>query len=422
MRILYFLPFLLLASCFSEEKVDIGSGNTFIRYYNGGYNDEPVTISKTMDNGYIILSNIALNDGRYKIKLIKTDDQGNSLWTKIYPEFNTNKTDPLFSQRAFGLLVMESGYVLAGENINTSTGRSRVMVMVIDDNGEMTTEETYPMTGIVPINSDVRGIAITENTHPDSLDADKKAKSYIVLGSITDGGSENMIVGGIKKSDLSATWTRAYGNGDSNLTNKIFLDSEGSIFFGGTVVRQNNRKVRLIKVRQDYQTTDFDLTIGDPQFNEFGNDICRYGFGFAVIGTTNKNGDNDILFQRLSEDGTVIGTPVIFPIKTTDGIDVPGNKNGNAISVTQDGGLLLAGTVQSDDAINFGRGGKDLYLIKIDAFGTLTLQKDIGSRTDDVSVAALQADDGGYVVLASTTLAGLKTIMLLKTDNNGNIQ
>lgn len=92
MKILfYFLPFLLLASCFSEEKVDIGSSNTFIRYYNGGFNDEPVTVSKTIDNGYIILSNIELNDGRYKIKLIKTDDQGNSLWTKIYPEFNTDR-------------------------------------------------------------------------------------------------------------------------------------------------------------------------------------------------------------------------------------------------------------------------------------------------------------------------------------------
>ena len=118
----------------------------------------------------------------------------------------------------------------------------------------------------------------------------------------------------------------------------------------------------------------------------------------------------------------MIGTPVIFSVKATDGEDVPGNKIGNAISVTQDGGLLLAGTVQSDDAKNFGRGGRDLYLIKIDAFGTPTWQKDIGSRNDDVSVAALQADDGGYVVLASTTLAGLKTIMLLKTDNNGNIQ
>ena len=417
MKILfYFLPFLLLASCFSEEKVDIGSSNTFIRYYNGGFNDEPVTVSKTIDNGYIILSNIELNDGRYKIKLIKTDDQGNSLWTKIYPEFNTNKTDPLFSQRAFGLLVLDGGYVLAGENINTSNKKSQVLVKVIDADGNQKNEKIYTSA------ASVRGIAITENTHPDSLDSNKKPLGYVLLGSVVGNDTENMIVGGIKKSDLSATWARAYGNGDSNLTNKIFLDSKGSIFFGGTVVRQNNRKVRLVKARQDYQSTDFDLTIGDPQFNEFGNDICRYGFGFAVIGSTNKNGDNDILFQRLSEDGTVIGTPVIFPVKTTDGIDVPGNKNGNAVSVTQDGGLLLAGTVQSDDAINFGRGGKDLYLIKIDAFGTPTWQKDIGSRTDDFSVATLQADDGGYVVLASTTLAGLKTIMLLKTDNNGNIQ
>jgi len=412
MRILYFLSFLLLTSCFSEEKVDIGSSNTFIRYYNGGYNDEPVTISKTIDNGYIILSNIALNDGRYKIKLIKTDDQGNSLWTEIYPKFNLTRLDTSrLSRRAFGLLVLADGsYVLTGEDINFKTNQSQALVMTVGSEGNETNNKIYSF----PFSGSVRGKAIIENTS-------NGAPGYIVLGEV-DNSVNNMVVAEINKSDLAQKWVRSYGSGQSALTNKLFLDSQGNIFFGGTVVRQNNRKVRLVKVRQDYQTTDFDLTIGDPQFNEFGNDICRYGFGFAVIGTTNKNGDNDILFQRLSEDGTVIGTPVIFPIKTTDGIDVPGNKNGNAISVTQDGGLLLAGTVQSDDAINFGRGGKDLYLIKIDAFGTPTWQKDIGSRTDDVSVAALQADDGGYVVLASTTLAGLKTIMLLKTDNNGNIQ
>jgi len=411
MKILYFLPLLLLASCFSEEKVDIGSSNTFIRYYNGGFNDKPVTIAKTIDNGYIILSNMTLNDGRYKIKLIKTDDQGNSLWTKIYPEFNTNKTDPLFSQRAFGLLVLEDGgYVLAGETINTSNNKSQVLVKVIDADGNQKNEKIYLSA------ASIRGIAITENTHPDSLDSNKKPVGYVLLGSVVDDDTENMIVGGIKKSDLSATWARSYGNGDSNLTNKVFLDSKGSIFFGGTVVRQNNRKVRLVKARQDYQTTDFDQTIGDPEFNETGNDICRYGYGFAVVGSTSKNGELDILFQRITEGGTVLDNPVIFPI------NVPGNKVGNAISVTQDGGLLLACTVPSDEALNFGRGGKDIYLIKIDAFGTPTWQKDIGSRNDDESVAVLQADDGGYIVLAGTTLAGLNTIMLMKTDSNGNIQ
>jgi hypothetical protein len=101
---------------------------------------------------------------------------------------------------------------------------------------------------------------------------------------------------------------------------------------------------------------------------------------------------------------------------------VPGNKTGDALSTTNDGGLLLAGTVPSNESLNFGSGETDLYLIKINAFGDITWQKAIGSRNADHSVAVLQADDGGYVVLAGTTLAGLKTIMLMKTDNNGNIQ
>ena len=426
MRILYFLPFLLMASCFSEEKVDIGSSDTFIRYFNGGYNDYPVSIAKTTDAGYIILSNMALNDGRFKIKLIKTDHQGNTVWTHVYPAFNTTAADPARpSKRAFGLLVLEDGsFVLAGENItkvNNKT-RSQVLVMTVDAEGKQNSEKVYTSP------SSIRGIAITENTHPDSLDASKKPKGYIVLGSIyTDESNltndpENMIVGGIRKSDLAATWLRSYGNGDSNLTNKIFLDASGSLFFGGTVTRQNKSKVRLVKTQQGLENTDFDLAIGDPQFNESGNDICRYGFGFAVIGSTNKNGERDIFYQRLSEDGTVIGSASIFPVTTPDGTAVPGNKGGNALGVTQDGGLLLAGTVPSNEALGFGRGGSDMYLIKIDAFGTINWQKDFGSVKDDQSIATLQADDGGYIILGRTILAGLETIMMMKTDKNGNVQ
>ncbi len=424
MRILYFLPFLLLASCFSEEKVDIGSSDTYIRYFNGGYNDEPVTIEKTIDNGYVILSNMTLKDGRFKIKLIKTDDQGNLIWSKLYPEFNTIKTDPLFSKRAFGLLVLqEGGYVLAGENINSN--KSQMLVITLDSDGNQKAEKIYTSA------ASVRGVAITENTHPDSLDTNKKPLSYIVLGSVLGGITENMVIGGLRKSDLSYTWVRTYGSGESNLTNKLFLNSQGSVFFGGTVIRQNKSDVRLVKTLQNSQNTDFDLPIGDPGFNEVGIDICRYGYGFAIIGSTNEkkdasgnaiSGDRDILFQRLAEDGSVIGNPVTFPIKTNGDIEVPGNKSGNALAVTYDGGLLLAGTVPSNEALNFGRDGTDLYLIKIDAFGTVTWQKDIGSRNDDQSIAVLQADDGGYVILASTTLAGLKSIMMLKTDTNGNIQ
>jgi hypothetical protein len=426
MRILYILPFVLLASCFSEEKVDLGTSTTFIRYYNGGFNDEPVTIAKTTDNGYIILSNVELNDGRYKIKLIKTDDQGNEVWTKLYPEFNASKTDPLLSKRAFGLLVLEDGsYVLTGENIILN--RSQVLVMTVGTDGNLITEKIYTTTDPSP--QSIRGIAIMENTSPTKKDGNGNLiPGYIVLGSVlTDNADNNIVLSEIKQSDLSAMWSRGYGSGESNLTNKIFLDTKGSVFFGGTVTRQNKSDVRLVKTIQDSQNTDFDLPIGSPEFNEVGYDICRYGYGFAVVGRTNEKenavaGETDILFQRLAEDGSVIGEPITFPIKTAEGIEVPGNKAGNAISVTQDGGLLIAGTVPSNEPLNFGRGEADLYLIKIDAFGTVTWQKDIGSSNPDFSVAVLQADDGGYVVLASTTLVGLKTIMLLKTDVNGDIQ
>lgn len=410
---------IILAACFSEEKVDIGSGSTFIRYYNGGFNDEPVSITKTNDGGYIILANTTLNDGRFKIKLIKIDDKGNSQWTKTYPDFIAagQSNPPLLSRRAYGLLALNDGtFVLAGEDFVGS--KWQVLVMKVSADGSLIGD-----VKVYPSPNSVRGLAVAENNLPDSTDR------FILLGSIYTDQSVitddpvNMVVGGIKKSDLSPTWTRAYGSGESNLANKIFLDPNGNLFFGGTVTRDGNNKVRLVKTQQDFQNTDFDLAIGTPTYNQVGNDIANYGPGFAVVGRTNETvtGETDIMFQRLTEEGVVINT-VTFPIKTVDGTEVPGNKTGNAICVANDGGLFIAGTVPSNEALNFGRGGADLYLIKIDDFGNPLWQKSIGSRNADQSIAVLQADDGGYVVLAATTLAGLRSIMLLKTDNKGNIQ
>jgi len=428
MKILYIILFaLVLTSCLREEKVDIGSSDSFIRYFNGGFNDEAVSISKTIDGGYLILANTTLNDGRYKIKLIRIDDKGNSIWIKSYPDFiPAGQSNPgLLSRRAYGMLALSDGsFILAGEDLITEDNRSRwqAMVMKVSADGIVTGD---PKTYQTPYS--VRAIAIAENNMPDSTDR------FVLLGTIyadqNNTNPENIIVGGIKKSDLSPTWIRAYGSGETNLTNKLFLDPNGNLFFGGTVTHESNNKVRLVKTQQDFQNTDFDLAIGTPLFNQVGNDICNYGSGFAVVGRTNEKkdasgnstpGETEIMFQRLTEEGIVIST-VTFPIKTEDGTDVPGNKAGNAVCATKDGGLLIAGTVPSNEALNFGRGGSDLYLIKIDDFGNPSWQKVIGSRNADQSVAVMQADDGGYVVLASTTLAGLKSILLLKTRNRGDI-
>ena len=121
----------------------------------------------------------------------------------------------------------------------------------------------------------------------------------------------------------------------------------------------------MIKTPPNSINSEFDLLISNPGFTEVATDFCRFGYGYAITGSTNQktgvatpSSDTDILFKRLAPDGTVLSS-TSFPLGDKDSQ----NDVGNAISSTQDGGLILLSSVNSI-AID-GKGDTDYYLIKI---------------------------------------------------------
>ena len=429
---------LIVAGCAKENATDLTNTNTFIRYYNGGLDDEAIAV-KEVNDGFIILSNtfVEPNDAApyWKIKLTKTDLFGNVQWKKLYPEFageivNTSG----LSYKGYDLLVKEdanlnvTGYVVVGEDINT-TGISNPLIMQIDNLGENFNKVTLTAPG-------VSARAISKNP---------KNENYLILAQ----SGSNMFLAEFRANPFSDTpspviWQKEYVAGTiNNLVNKLFTNSAGNVYWGGTVTKNaSTSKVRFIKTTQNSDLVESDPVIGNPLFNETAKDITRYGFGFATIGTTNgkpgnTTGDTDILFRRLTEDGAEIpGQVKSYQLggKEENGDqveDLKGNEEGNSIYATQDGGLILLGTVDSkvgtgsaeDTSGSTGRGEKDLYLIKINPFGDVAWTKILGSKFNDLGVSVIQTKDGGILVLGTSDISGtLKTVTLIKTDKNGNIE
>lgn len=418
---LYLFCLALLVSCASEEKAGPAAASTFLRYFNGGNNDEARAIIQTEDQGFIILANTAIKpseliEAHYKIKLIKTDAYGNQQWQKFYPAYgeddNTQGNSKL-SYKGNGIQILSNGgYVITGEDIQNNS--SQLMIMTVDSEGNTPHYKTIKST------LSMSGTAVTTDSNG----------NFLALGAISNSTNvKNMVLCKFRKTSLDSIWTGTYGAGTViNLASKLYLDAGDNAFWGGTIRKDNTtnaiRFIKIITADGNEGGIDFDLPLSKPGITETGNDICRFGNGFAIIGTTNEKrggalGDFDILFKRVSADGIELSSKS-FPVTNQNQEDQGQNETGNALCTTRDGGMLLLGTIDTQGTL--GRGDKDFYLIKTDAFGTVEWTQSYGSKFEDIGVSVIRTNDGGYVVLGTTTLSRVKTITLLKVNGTGNLE
>lgn len=95
----------------------------------------------------------------------------------------------------------------------------------------------------------------------------------------------------------------------------------------------------------------------------------------------------------------------------------PASEEDSSLIQTSDGGYAIAGTTTS-----FGAGGRDVYVIKLDAKGNLQWTKTIGGRSVEKGSSLVQTSDGGYAIAGETESfgAGNGDVYVVKLDRNGD--
>jgi hypothetical protein len=425
------LLLLVLLGCGDEGNVDLANEGTFVRYFNGDYDDIAVLAQPTADGNIVILASTEIeskeNVGEfyYRMKLIKVDPYGNILvdWPKSYPDPSgspdpsNNFTGESYLSRSLAELP-SGGFALVGDSVINlpNGGRIGKLTIVLTDNiGQQTQTRTYRATdfftqpvanGVISIN----GFGITQATNG----------NLIVLARVTSTSPNDMLVAEVNASDLSIVWSQAYGSTESTLVNRIFANSDNSLVWAGTAVTSQNPQksdVRIIRAFTNSQGAEDARNYGEPGFNEEAHDIGRFGDGYVLVGSTDNTtgGDKDIQFARLNSTGETLNSQSY------------GNPNLNetaaSVCVSRDGALLILSTAESGDAngVQVGRGEEDLLLQKVTPFGGAEIwTKYFGSVQQDVAASVRQLSDGSILILGTTEFAGLKTLMLIKTNENGN--
>lgn len=432
------LPLLILscfAGCTKLEDAEPSDRKTFIKFFNGAYTLSATTVERTAD-GYIVLGNMQVSDAEVVTIIIETDENGVQIGEPHTIAGGTgNAIKPFFSSGGDF-----QGYVVVGDSIKidplaeqaANTLIASLRVVHLDANFDSVTTyyrtDNRPISQSHPVKQDFFGQTVT--TTEDG--------KIFVLGVVKDGvinqqtAPQKTLLIQLDNA-MDSIWSIEYDINDRTYQNSksLIYNNKRVIWSTALAIDQGgfNTSYVSLPVAEEQSTFINFSVIGQTTTQLFvPGDITtakNAAFGFGVTGTYSRatNGSlSNLFFLRANANGDIIpesirffdGTSGIAPLTNPDESTV--QDGGETITSTKDGGYIIAGYTELTSG-----SGKDLWLIKIDAFGEPVWQKTMGGSGDQVPCAIRELPSGEILICGTNTVGGFSSIFLIKTDSKGEI-
>lgn len=438
----YILIACLFASCDNLKDAPPAKRNTFLKFYEGAYSFTASAVEEKSDGtGYVILGNVNVNlsDTSYSQTLmVEVDNNGNRVGDFHIFGGGTGKS--------FKQIMVNSapGYIIVGDSINTdpfaeqaaNVSISSLRILIVDNSFKELARyyqaDTTTISNSYPVRRDYFGgaVTVTSDGRPIILSTYKEG----VVNQQT-APSKQLIIA--LKSNLSLDWVQTFDLLDNTYLNSRSIHySNGNIIWATSLANVQGQfitsyvAIPVVAEQSIYQNF---AELGSTTVQEFvPNDIQPArdpGFGFGIVGTYSVLTDGskaNIFFLRVNSDGSIVsGSDVYFDgIDSFTGSAIDKNNSsivddGQALTSTKDGGYLLAGIITTNPAK--GNGGKDVFLIKVDAIGNKIWAKTFGGVGDEDVSGVRETSDGYFLVCGTNTIGGYSTVFLMKIDQDGNL-
>ncbi len=240
---------------------------------------------------------------------------------------------------------------------------------------------------------------------------------YIVTGlaNLGAGGYDVFLL----KLDPSGTieWCKVFGGGADDHGLRVKQTTDGGYIISGFLNGLGFGAEDIVLIKTDALGNTLWMKIFGGAGSEWGNYVEQTSDGgFMVVGYTTSFGAGgfDIYLLKVSSTGNLQWS------KTYGGASSEASSQwGISGKVTTDGGFMLCANTDS-----WGAGSNDLLLIKTDNLGNLQWAKAYGGPADDQPRFAEQTADGGYILSGYTTSFGAGSLdaYLVKTDSVGNLK
>ena len=432
-RYLGIVLILLVASCTKFEEAELTDRNTFVHFYSSGTDYVGTVAELDRDGGYILSGEVRKSDGVTDAIVIKTDSRGRKIWEKVIPSGVVNAIMPT-----------DNGYVLAGDSIHLNAISSHVHELIntfcrlisMDLRGNITDNHISSGSVVRTINNQPATLNI--DYHANALTMDKNGM-IIVLGSFrVPDEKESSFVAAFHPSNIGdSLWQKSYQSLEHHYLNcnSVFVTPASSIVWASKMYTQEQsvgrQFVSVPHVAPNSAPINHSVFGERDARNHTVEDMQKSTQGYCAIGTYSETtGLNaNMYFVRidanlniLPESARYIDGQSLLLEDTVFRDDGRTNSTsvdeGTAITATDDG-YLLVGSLTSTPTV--GNGGKDILLVKLDPFGKLLWKKLLGGSGDEVITSIRQTPDKGFLLFGTNTINGLSSMMLLKTDENGDI-
>jgi hypothetical protein len=402
--LIIFLSGLVMVFRCSHEK--LSTQTTFERTYGDIHDEGGSAVQQTSDGGYIIAGYThSFGSGKSDVYLIKTDADGDTLWTRTYGGIDYD----------FGYHVQQvadSGYIIVGSTRSFGAGGEDVYLIKTDAKGNTLWTKTFGGS------SDDWGYCVQQTSDT----------GYIIVGYTDSFGAGPSDVYLIKTdADGDTLWTRTYGG--SNHDGGLFVQQTSD---GGYIITGLSRS---FNVGLTFPVNDVYLVKTDAKGNilwsrTYGSARDDMGScvqqttdgGYIIAGYTWPSGapDTDVYLVKTNAKGDTLWTRnygILLDMHTE-------SDQGYSVQQTSDGGYIIAGqkyhsVLSGNTLYTF----PAVYLIKTDSTGDTLWTRTYGGKNMDVGKSIYQTSDRGYIVVGWTESfgSGGRDVYLIKTDELGNV-
>lgn len=351
----------LVVSCTKPTEPKPHVEVKWAKTFGGDLGDVGHSVKQVSGGGFIITGwTYSFGAGESDVYLVKTDADGNLLWTKTY---GGASNDVGYSVQ----VTSDNGYIIAGYTESSGEGGQDVYLIKTDESGYIMWERTIGGT------NDDYGHSVKETSDG----------GYIIAGSTKSFGAGGQNVYLIKIDNLGhSVWTKTFGGGEDDRGYSVQQTTDGGYIIAGKKYSFSDPNVYLVKTDAEGNLL-WEQTYGGAWSDE-GRSVQQTSDGGYII------------TGRYTEFSYLVLYPKVWLIKT----DADGNKlwdkvygeyKGHSIQQTADGGYIIAG-----------RSDGNAYVIKTDGNGESEWSNTYGGENEDRAYSIQQTSDGGFIFTGYT--------------------